>query len=110
MIPTSTLMDPPRKNYLILDSNEEILTTNKSGPLLTKIGSLPILLGTKKYHSNISLNGRRKDSIDLLPKTTTTEKVTNTMFPSNLKKNMNMSQIDWDILNSLELLWTDSLN
>ena len=61
MIPTSTPMDPPKKNYLILDSNEEIFTINKSGPLPTKIGSLLILLGTKKYHSNISLNGKRKD-------------------------------------------------
>ena len=38
------------------------------------------------------------------------EKDINTMFQSNLKKNMNMLQIDWVILNSLALLQKDSSN
>lgn len=35
------------------------------------------------------------------------EKATSMMFPSSLKKNISMSLIDWVILNSLALLWTD---
>lgn len=69
-----------------------------------RIDSLPILHGMRNHNSNISLNGKNKDYIVQLLMTIIMEKDINMMLPSNLKKNINLLLIDWDILNSLVLL------
>ena len=79
-IPISIQMDLLQKNYLTLDFNEEILTENRPGHLQMKTDLSLILTGIRKYLSNTSLNGKRKDSIDPSQKIIIMEKDTSTMF------------------------------
>ena len=74
------LMDLLKNNCLILVFNVEILIENRHGHLQTKTDLSQILTGIRKYLSNTSFNGKRKDSIDPSPKIIIMEKATNTMF------------------------------
>lgn len=93
-----------------LGSREEIFSNSLFGFSRMRIGSLPILLGTRSHSSSTSSSGRRRDFTDQSLMTITMEKDINTMLPSNLKKNTNLSQIDSAILNSSALLSIDSSN
>ena len=75
-----TQMDLLKNNCLILVFNVEILIENRYGHLPTKTDLSQILTGIRKYLSNTSFNGKRKDSIDPSPKIIIMEKATNTMF------------------------------
>ena len=93
-IPTLIQMVLSKKTFLISDFPEEMSMMNKCGLSITKIDSLPTQSGTNELLSSISSNGKKKDSIDLLLETTTTEKDISTIFPLNLKKNMHMLPTD----------------
>lgn len=110
LIPISIQMVPYSKNFLILDLIVVTLTNNRFGHSKTRTDLSLILHGWVNLSSNIFSNGKMKDWIVQLLKIITTIRDTSMMFLLDLKKNINMLLIDLDTLNSLELLWIDSLS
>ena len=110
LTPTLVQMVQFKKISLIQDFLAGIQTMKLSGRLTMKIDSSPTVSGLLLSPSKVHLNGKKKDSIDQSPKTTTMAKVISTMYQSKLNKNIVLQQIVLDIQNSLELLLKDSLD
>ena len=86
------------------------MPTKQFIPSRTRTDSSQTLLGTKRLPSSTSWNGKTRDWTDQWPVTTITERDTNTTSLSSQRRSTNTLETDSDILSSLDLLWSVSLN